>query len=88
MPAGALERHVVFNPLGWTRSDVADLTTNVAPPLRVVDLTTGLDIPSQVMSTAGPTSVVRIRADGVPAVGYRVFEVRAGTGTNSRTPPR
>jgi alpha-mannosidase len=61
---------------------VADLTTNVAPPLRVVDLTTGLDIPSQVMSTAGPTSVVRIRADGVPAVGYRVFEVRAGTGTN------
>lgn len=82
VPAGALERHVVFNPLGWTRSDVADLTTNVAPPLRVVDLTTGLDIPSQVMSTAGPTSVVRIRADGVPAVGYRVFEVRAGTGTN------
>lgn len=81
VPAGALERHVVLNPLGWPRSDVVDLASNVAPPLRVVDLTTGLDIPSQVLSTGAGTSVVRIRADGVPAVGYRVFEVRSGTGT-------
>ncbi len=76
-PAGA-ERYVIFNPLSWGRQDFVDLTVLQSAPLHVVDVTTGLELPSQVMST-GPT-VVRILAGNVPSVGYRVVEVRAGGG--------
>lgn len=71
--AGA-ERVLVFNPLSWSRTDVADLAVSAAPPLRVVDVATGQEVPSQVVAT-GPT-VVRILAQQVPSVGYRVYEVQ------------
>lgn len=69
--AGA-ERHLVFNPLSWSRTDVVDLTTSVALPRRVVDVATGAEVASQTLSA----TVVRILAGNVPSVGYRVYEVR------------
>ena len=69
------ERHMVFNPLSWTRTDVVDLATTLTPPLRVVDVKTGAEVPSQVLSLQ-PT-VVRILAGSVPSVGYRVYQVQA-----------
>jgi alpha-mannosidase len=74
-----VERHVVFNPLSWTRTDAADLDVALAPPLHVVDVATGDEVPSQMVTVAG-RPLVRILARDVPSVGYRVYEVRAGAG--------
>ena len=76
-PAG-VERHVVFNPLSWTRTGAADLPSAMAAPLHVVDVASGNEVPSQRMTLNGAT-VVRILAT-VPSVGYRVYEVRSGAG--------
>lgn len=67
------ERHVVFNPLSWSRTDAVDLATSIASPRRVIDVSTGAEVRSQQMSA----SVVRILAADVPSVGYRVYEVQA-----------
>ncbi|NOT35417.1 MAG: glycoside hydrolase [Candidatus Eisenbacteria bacterium] len=76
---GGTERHFVFNPLSWTRSEAADLPSTLAQPLHVIDVATGFQTPSQVIGS-GSTQKVRILASDVPAVGYKVFEVRSGAG--------
>ena len=76
---GSAARFFVFNPLSWARTDVADLPYGGALPVLVVDLSTGAEVPSQVV-TVGGTRFVRIEAPNVPSVGYKVFEVRSGTG--------
>ena len=78
-PASTGQRFVVFNSLGWARTDVVDLPATVAAPLRVVDMTTGAEVPSQVVTVGGATRV-RALARDLPAVGYKVFEVRSGAG--------
>ncbi len=78
-PSSSAERYVVFNPLGWTRTDAVDLPSTTAGPLHVVDLASGVEVPSQVVSVGG-VSRVRVLARDVPGVGYGVFEVRAGAG--------
>ncbi|MFN7913711.1 MAG: FlgD immunoglobulin-like domain containing protein, partial [Vicinamibacterales bacterium] len=70
-PGGA-ERHLVFNPLSWSRTDAVDLATSVAAPRRVVDVATGAEVRSQTVSAG----VVRVLAADVPSVGYRVYEVQ------------
>lgn len=67
-----VERHMVFNPLSWTRTDFVDLATSVPAPRRVMDVARGLEVPSQTMSSG----VVRILASDVPSVGYRVYQVQ------------
>jgi alpha-mannosidase len=52
----------------------------------VVDLATGTEVPSQVV-TVGGTRFVRIEAPNVPSVGYKVFEVRSGTGQTFANSP-
>ncbi|NOT35488.1 MAG: hypothetical protein HOP12_15185, partial [Candidatus Eisenbacteria bacterium] len=74
------ERHVVFNPLSWVRDDAVDLTPSTAAPRHVVDVTTGLQVPSQEIVVDGVPRL-RVLASAVPAVGYRTYEVRAGAGT-------
>jgi len=78
--AGGTERHVVFNPLSWTRTDAADLAVATPAPRRVVDVTSGEEVPSQDV-TVGGQARLRILARDVPPVGYRVYEVRPGAGT-------
>jgi alpha-mannosidase len=76
---GGTERHAVFNPLSWPRTDFADLDYEMTPPFHVVDLWTGDEVRSQVVH--GPEGQrLRILARDVPAVGYRVFELRPGEG--------
>ncbi|MEZ4867733.1 MAG: glycosyl hydrolase-related protein [Caldilineaceae bacterium] len=72
-------RFFVFNALSWTRTDVADLPYTGAAPLHVIDLTTGLEAPSQIVMLNN-RRYLRILANQVPAVGYKVFEVRSGPG--------
>jgi alpha-mannosidase len=79
IPAGQEPRFFVFNPLGWARDDVADLPWNGPTPIHVVDLSTAQEVPSQFVQVGGQ-NMLRVLASDVPAVGYRVFEVRSGAG--------
>lgn len=83
--SGTASRYFVFNPLSWTRTDVVDLPYTGALPAHVVDLATGLDMPSQAV-TVGGTQFLRIQAQAVPSVGYKVFEVQSGAGTSFANP--
>lgn len=76
---GGVERHAVFNPLSWSRTDFADLNATLAAPRHVVDVTTGLEVPSQAVTIDGQPRL-RILASNVPPVGYRVYEVVTGAG--------
>ena len=73
------EHHYVFNPLSWKRTDVVDLTVSTAAPRYVVDVVTGAEVPSQAVTVDGQQRL-RILATDVPSVGYKVFEIRSGTG--------
>lgn len=71
---GAPNRHVVFNPLSWARTDVVDLGP-VEGPVHAVDVERGVALPSQ--DIGGRLHVV---VEEVPALGYRTVEVRGGPG--------
>lgn len=73
-------RFAVFNPLGFVRTDVADLPLPAATPYVVTDVATGVEVPSQVM-TIDNKPVLRILAQDVPSLGYRVYAYRPGTPT-------
>jgi alpha-mannosidase len=78
--AGATsQRFMVLNPLGWQRTDVADLPYTGGIPAHVIDLSTGAEVPSQVVSLDGQRAL-RILASEVPPAGYKVYEVREGAG--------
>jgi alpha-mannosidase len=78
-PGGNGPRFAVWNPLSFRRDDVVDLPYLPNGSFHVVDVTTGAEVPSQVMFGVGGAHV-RFLASDVPAVGYRVFEVVAGAG--------
>jgi len=73
----ASPRFYVFNPLSWTRNDVADIPYDVAGPVRVIDIATNKEAISQRVMKGGKP-FVRVLAEGIPSVGYKVFEIRAG----------
>jgi alpha-mannosidase len=71
--------YYVFNPLSWVRTDAVDLPYASDASVHVIDLTTGRETPSQeVILNNG--RFLRIFAQDVPAVGYKVFEIRDGAG--------
>lgn len=73
-PADA-QRYFVFNPLGWTRTDAADLPYSGGGEVEVVDLASGRKVEHQFIEDAGRRSL-RILARDLPPVGYRIYEVR------------
>jgi alpha-mannosidase len=75
--SGANPRFYVFNPLSWTRTDVADIKLRLDRRVHVIDVSTGQEVPSQVVRS-GNFEVLRIIAQNVPAVGYKVYEIRDG----------
>ena len=83
--SGVNRRLSVFNPLGWQRSDFADVLFEEGEEVHVVDLSTGRETPSQVVilpeeKTNAPRQYLRIAAADLPPVGYKVFEIRKGKG--------
>ena len=72
-------RFYAYNPLGWTRTDYADIAYSSTEPIHVVDIATGQEVPSQAISLHGQ-SLLRILASEIPAVGYKGFEIRKGVG--------
>jgi alpha-mannosidase len=77
--SGASLRFFAFNPLSWARTDLADFPFDGASPVHVIDLTTGQEAPSQIVTVDGQRRL-RVLAQDVPSVGYKVFEVRSGSG--------
>jgi len=74
-----LERFFVFNPLNWVRTDYADHEYSGAGPVHVVSVEDDREVPSQVVMKDGKRWL-RILAENVPSIGYKVFEVRPGEG--------
>ncbi|HPG38193.1 MAG TPA: glycoside hydrolase [bacterium] len=68
------ERFFVFNPLNWSRTDIADVNYTDKLPVSVIDLSTGKPAFSQVVNIDGK-QLLRILATDVPGVGYKVFEI-------------
>jgi alpha-mannosidase len=74
-------RFFVFNPLSWTRTDFADIPLpSFMRKARAVDVSTGQEVPSQIIRQDGKTAL-RVLAADVPSVGYKVFEIRNGLDT-------
>lgn len=74
------DRFAVFNPLAFERTDLADLPVANDGPFIVTDLATAAEVPNQVVVIGG-SRFLRILASAVPSFGYRVYQVRNGTGT-------
>ena len=74
-------RFVVFNALGFARTDSADLPVAGPGPYVVTDVATASEVPSQVVSVDGNT-YLRILAANVPSLGYRTYSYVAGTGAS------
>ena len=72
------KRFYAFNQLSWTRTDFADIPYTETDPVYVVDISTGLETPSQIVTIDGQR-YLRALASDIPSVGYKVFEIRPGT---------
>ncbi len=68
-------RFYAFNPLGWVRTDVADIPADISGTFRVIDVSTGQEVRSQRIQTAQGTTL-RILAEHVPSLGYKVYEIQ------------
>lgn len=79
--SGTNTRFFVFNALGWARSGPADLPYTNTNPVHVIDLSSGLEAPSQIVTVEGQRRL-RILAEDVPAVGYKVYEIQPGAGAS------
>ena len=77
IPASTTPRFYAYNSLSWTRSDVADFAYAGELPVTVVDLATNRTVVSQVITKAGKT-FLRIWAENIPAVGYKVYAISPG----------
>ncbi len=78
------DRVAVFNPLGFTRTDIAAVDVAGPGPYVVSDVASGLEVPSQLISD-GPQTRLQFLASDVPSLGYRVY--RYAPGTPSAWPP-
>ncbi len=75
------ETVVVFNPLSWTRTDVATLKLRPGQKIASLkDLTTEAPVPVQTISD----SEVAFLAKDAPPFGYRAYSIVAGTPTVSQ----
>jgi alpha-mannosidase len=68
----------VFNPLGFERTDFAQIEVAGPGPYVVTDVASGLEVPSQLYSRDGVT-YLQFLAESVPSLGYRVYRYEAGT---------
>ncbi|MVM36667.1 glycoside hydrolase [Spirosoma sp. HMF3257] len=74
---GQNPRFYIFNPLSWSRSDIADLAYTGIYPVRVIDVSTNKEVASQLIIKDG-NQFLRIYAENIPSVGYKIVELVAG----------
>lgn len=68
----------VFNPLSWTRNDVADIAYEGYYPIKVIDVSTNQEVANQIIKRDNK-KYLRIWATNLPSVGYKVFEIQKGS---------
>ncbi|MFI1092549.1 polysaccharide lyase family protein [Streptomyces sp. NPDC020917] len=73
----------VFNSLSWQRSDVVTATVPAGWAGQLWDVGSNTAVPYESVSSAE----IRFLAADVPALGYRTYELRAGTGTATSADP-
>lgn len=78
---GKFTRFYAFNPISWKRTDVAEFIYNGKTPIHVIDISTGLETPSQIVQINGECRL-RLLVEDVPPMGYKVFEIRPGEGNS------
>ncbi len=83
---GANLRFYAFNSLSWTRTDLADFQYSQAGSVHVIDISTGLETPAQFVNIDGQ-QYLRVLAQNIPPAGYKVFEVRSGSGQSFSDEP-
>ncbi len=79
---------VVFNPLGWQRSDIVKVQVDAAAgtPYKVVDNATGEEIPSATdYCHQSRTMTVSFIARDIPPIGYKTFSVIQEKGEEKAT---
>ncbi len=84
---GTNQRFYAFNPLSWERDDYADFVYNGSTNIRVIDIQDNVEAPSQIITRNGIT-YLRIFAQNLPSVGYKVYEVQnqqSAGGSNTAT---
>lgn len=72
-PSGSI---VVFNPLNWTRDGLVSF--DLRRPAQIVDVSSGKVVPVRVLDAGTMHQKVEFLAQAVPAVGYKVYELRRG----------
>ena len=70
---------VVFNMLNWSRSGLVE--ADVQNGQEIVDRTTGQVVLSDIVRQGRNVSRMRFLAQDIPAVGYKVYQMRAAEGT-------
>ncbi|HUY82626.1 MAG TPA: polysaccharide lyase family protein [Acidobacteriaceae bacterium] len=65
---------IVFNPLNWARD--GEVTINLDKGMEIADHSTGKAVPYLVLSVGPNFRKVEFTAKHVPAVGYKVYELR------------
>ena len=76
IPVGA-NKVVVFNSLNWKRSGLVSI--DITKDHDLVDLTTGQTVPVETLSTGPSFYHAQFMAEDIPAVGYKVYEMRRST---------
>ena len=77
--SSANERFFAFNPLNWERTDYADYEYTGTGSVQVFSMEDDREVPSQFVMKDGKCWL-RILAENIPSVGYKVFEIREGAG--------
>jgi len=78
------QRLAVFNPLGFPRTDVAELPVADNGPYVVHDVATNSEVPSQIIQRDGHL-LLQFLASDLPSLGYRIY--RYDHGSPSAWPP-
>ncbi|SNT35673.1 alpha-mannosidase [Granulicella rosea] len=74
---------IVFNPLGWQRTDLVDVHVQLAAPAKygvVLQAPDGKPMLTQTIDMDASTASYHllVRAEDIPSLGYKVFEARPG----------
>jgi len=72
-----LEPILVFNPLGWERSDVVKLSVSEQNSYQVFDAQ-GKEMPAQFAKSPEGELYLYFKPDSVPSLGWKVFYLKAG----------
>ena len=76
---------IVFNTLNWPRSGLVEF--DLEKKQELADPSSGSPIPLQLVRQLPDVNHVRFEAENIPALGYKVYQLRASTGAMAQAVP-